>query len=152
MKNIQHLRSLKAPGDPAYDTIRRFAYAEAMGPRGGIADKEKAANDRSHHPTAGPSERSEEDGEEDAGSAEEQSGAEREPTSPSVSASSRSRSRSGSSPASDGIGGGASSPSIATGGGRVSKWAEMIYAADGYHAGWNQVVLNLEDPVPIPQP
>ena len=31
MKNIQHLRSLKAPGDPAYDVVRKFAYAKGLG-------------------------------------------------------------------------------------------------------------------------
>jgi len=157
MKNIQHLRSLKAPGDPAYDTIRRFAYAEAMGPRGGqrapatttasgpeegseeddgFSNKESWAQD----PAPGSVEEIAVEGTRGGGRRVVRLGDAAESGSGSADTPSRQESSSPES-GSDGNGGG-SSPSISASGGRVSKWAEMIYEADGYRAGWNQNIGN----------
>jgi hypothetical protein len=148
MKNVQHLRTLKAPGDPAYDTMRRNAYKEAMGPGGGRPARKAApitsapssvapssatpsfsfSNNREpspspehEEPASGSTNEGENDDDECHGTLGE--------LGPGTGTDS--------SPESDGNGGG-SSPSLRASGSRVSQWAEMIYEADGMEAGWNQ--------------
>ena len=96
MKNIQHLRTLKAPGDPAYDAVRRFAYAKAATEAKGVSTKSKRAID------------SEPEVEEQSEETENEN-----------------------------YNGDESSPSVGASGVRVSRWAEMIYKADGLGAGWS---------------
>lgn len=136
MKNIQHLRTLKAPGDPAYDTIRRFAYREAFRARD-AAQAGHAA--RAANPVRGGMDDDEDDEDEDEAADNGDGGTPMDDSGGAMETIDIGRLtlESDSPPDKDGLDGG-SSPSIRASGGLASKWAEMIYEADGRDAGWSE--------------